>query len=586
MTQNLKHQSLNTLITDNLDIWTSAIKSKNRTGRGSNKTHELYGIKKLRELILDLAVRGLLVPQDPNDEPASVLLEKIKAEKEQLIKVGKIKKQKALPEICDEEKPFDLPQNWIWTRFGSISDANTGFAFKSSQYVDSGIFVLRVINIDTNGKINHLNSKYISKDSYYKTFEKFGLTKDDLLLVMVGGSLGKIGIVSDSDLPAVLNQNMWKLNRYLDMPIKYLKLGVEFINRSQIEITKSTHGHLSQTKYLNKLFPLPPLKEQKRIVTKVDELMALCDQLEQQTENSIEAHKLLVENLLNALTQAKDHETFQQAWQRIAENFDSLFTTEHSIDQLKQTILQLAVMGKLVPQNPNDEPASELLKKIAAEKEKLIKEGKIKKQKPLPEITEEEKPFELPEGWEWVRFGNCISLKSGKSFSKSMELEVGEVPYCKVGDMNMNENTSSITTSSRFINPTFNERLHLIPEGSIIFPKRGGAIATNKKRYIYKPVFVDLNIMAVTPYNPISLSFVMKWLDSFDLATLNSGTSVPQINNKDISPLMFPCPPCTEQKRIVTKSDELMVLCDKLKSKITNSKKTQTKIADSLTQLN
>ncbi|MDG3087279.1 hypothetical protein P7F88_14810 [Vibrio hannami] len=163
----------------------------------------------------------------------------------------------------------------------------------------------------------------------------------------------------------------------------------------------------------------PPSDEQHRIVAKVDELMALCDQLEQQTEASIEAHQVLVTTLLDTLTNSADADELMQSWARISEHFDTLFTTEESIDQLKQTILQLAVMGKLVPQDPSDEPAAELLKRIAEEKAQLVKEKKIKKQKALPPISEDEKPFELPSGWEWCHLNSLIS-----------EMDAGWSPAC------------------------------------------------------------------------------------------------------------------------------------------------------------
>ncbi len=586
---NLKPENINTLITENLDIWTSAIKSKSRTGRGANKTYELYGIKKLRELILDLAVRGLLVPQDPNEEPASELLKKIAIEKEQLIKEGKRKKQKPLTPIGEEEKPFELPENWVWTRFGGISEANTGFAFKSSQYKDEGIFVLRVINIDPNGVINHENSKYISRDEYTAEFQKYSLDKNDLLLVMVGGSLGKVGLVSESDLPAVLNQNMWKLDRYLGMPVMYMKLGVKFINRSQIEITKSTHGHLSQTNYLNKLFPLPPLNEQKRIVAKVDELMALCDQLEQQTDASIKAHKLLVKNLLNALTQAKDHKTFQQAWHRISKNFDTLFTTEHSIDQLKQTILQLAIMGKLVPQDPNDEPASELLKKIAAEKEKLIKEGKIKKQKPLPEITEDEKPFELPEGWEWEKVANFTVVGTGSTPSRTNPEFYNPPEFNWVTSGETNEDFIFETkekVSKKAINET---NVSIYPKGSLIVAMYGQGKTRGQ--------ISELMIAAGTNQACAALCMIEQLNEHRQYIKLyfkkaykeirlhSAGGAQPNLNVGKISSTFIPMPPLNEQKRIVAKVDELVALCDQMKSQITSSKTIQKKIADTLTQL-
>jgi hypothetical protein len=167
--------------------------------------------------------------------------------------------------------------------------------------------------------------------------------------------------------------------------------------------------NISKVKIENTTVPLPPTAEQHRIVTKVYELMALCDQLEQQQTDSNDTHQTLVSVLLAALTSAADAKESAKTWQRITDHFDTLFTTEASIDKLKQTILQLAVMGKLVPQGHNDEPASALLEKIAKEKKRLFKEGKIKKQKPLPEIGEGEEPFELPKGWMWTRFGVLVN---------------------------------------------------------------------------------------------------------------------------------------------------------------------------------
>ncbi|HCT2509194.1 TPA: restriction endonuclease subunit S, partial [Aeromonas dhakensis] len=156
--------------------------------------------------------------------------------------------------------------------------------------------------------------------------------------------------------------------------------------------------------------PIPPLAEQKRIVAKVDELMALCDQLELRSESQLVAHQTLVEALLATLTDSSDTEELAQNWARLNTHFDTLFTTEASIDALKQTILQLAVMGKLVQQDPCDEPATALLERIAAEKARLVKEGKIKKPKALPEIGKEDKPFELPAGWEWSMLAEIAAI--------------------------------------------------------------------------------------------------------------------------------------------------------------------------------
>ncbi|MDP1931838.1 MAG: restriction endonuclease subunit S [Gammaproteobacteria bacterium] len=365
------------LLTDHFDIWAAAdTEKKSGRGRSSGNAASVYGIKKLRELILELAVRGKLVPQDPNDEPARELLKRIQAQMNKLSEEGKIKRSKLPAQIVDTEKPYELPHGWRWVRLSQVSQANTGYAFKSSEYRTNGTLVLRVTNINPDGTLDLMDAKYIDPVEADSTYRKFLLSEDDVLLVMVGGSLGKLGVVEKSCLPAVLNQNMWKMDRFGDIAKDYFLFGLRQINSSQIEVTHSTHGHLAQGEYLSKLFPLPPLAEQHRIVAKVDELKALCDQLEFQHNNAAEAHEKLVSDLLGTLTQSQSAADFTHNWQRIAVHFDTLFTTEASIDALKQSLLQLAVMGKLVPQDPNDEPAEVFYKRTLALPEGYVKSNK------------------------------------------------------------------------------------------------------------------------------------------------------------------------------------------------------------------
>ena len=363
----------------------------------------------------------------------------------------------------------------------------------------------------------------------------------------------------------------------------YLRSPV-FVKYVESVQTGIAYPAINDKQFYGGLVPVPPLAEQHRIVAKVDELMALCDQLEQQQTHSIEAHQTLIATLLGTLTRVESQQEFSEAWARIASHFDTLFTTEASIDQLKQTILQLAVMGKLVPQDPNDEPASELFKRVQAEKVRLIFEGKIKKDKPLEPITDDEKRYGLPLGWIWSRVGQLFNVTSGGSFDIASEKESGKFIYVKVGDMNIPENETVISTSSRFVNPTAKELRGIIPANSIIFPKRGGAIATNKKRLVTSDIFVDLNIMAITIPKQISLQYAFQWLSGIDLAQLNTGTSVPQINHQDIEPLMFPLPPIEEQHRIVAKVDELMALCDALKAHLADAQTIQLHLADAIVE--
>jgi type I restriction enzyme S subunit len=407
------------LITDNLDVWASAIKKRGSQGRGSSKKIELYGIKKLRELILDLAVRGLLVPQDPNDEPASALLEKVADKKAELATSGEIKKQKKLMTVGVDDELFKLPVGWSWSRIGEFSligprnnlDDNLEVSFVpmplvSTSYKGDHGQEIRLWSELKKG-YTHFSDGDIGLAKITPCFENSKASIFSNLKNGFGAGTTELHIAR----PFLEGINPLFILLYLKSPM--------FLEVGKTKMTGSAgQKRVPKSFFEGNPFPLPPEAEQPRIVAKVDELMALCDQLEQQTEDSLSAHQTLVETLLNALldvAQSRDdssskESSFDQAWQRIAEHFDVLFTTEHSIDQLKQTILQLAVMGKLVPQDPNDEPASVLLEKIAAEKERLVKEGKIKKQKPLPEIGKDEKPFELPVGWEWSNLLDLITV--------------------------------------------------------------------------------------------------------------------------------------------------------------------------------
>ena len=301
--------------------------------------------------------------------------------------------------------------------------------------------------------------------------------------------------------------------------------------------------------------------------------MALCDQLEQQTESSLLAHQTLVETLLNTLLNA-DQNSFDQAWERIAQHFDILFTTEHSIDQLKQTILQLAVMGKLVPQDPNDEPASVLLEKIATEKEQLIKDKVIKKQKPLPPIGDDEKPFELPVGWKWVRLGSIISLISGQHLKPSEYFETkseNAVPY--------------ITGPAEFgvLNPTYskftNEKRALAEDGDILITCKGSGLG--KWNIAHETIAISRQLMAIRPIN-LDEEYLRLIIDSkYELfQSKGVGIAIPGISREDITEVLIGLPSEAELHRITEKVSKLMLICIGLKDRIRKSQTTQIHLAD------
>ena len=568
-----------TLVTDHLDLWTAALKRKSTAGRGSSSKVELYGIKKLRELILELAVRGLLVPQDPNDEPASEQLKRIAVEKAKLVEEGKIKKDKPLPPIAAGEAPFAIPAGWTLTRLADVINVLNGRAYKKHEMLSEGTPILRVGNLFTSNEwyfsdLELEPEKYIDDgDLIYAWSASFGP------FIWQGGKV-------------IYHYHIWKMEFFskADVDKFYLRHYLQAISAS---IKASGNGiamiHMTKERMEKLVLPIPPIEEQHRIIAKVDELMALCDQLEQETEASLGAHQTLVETLLSALTSAADHAQFASAWRRIAGHFDTLFKTEESIAQLKQTILQLAVMGKLVPQDLNDEPASELLKKIAVEKARLVKEGKIKKEKPSLPIPEAEKPFDVPRGWMWIRLSILCELENGdrsKNYpNKSLLVDSG-IPFVNAGHLQSGRiNASEMTFISE-------ERFNLLSggkfsDGDILFCLRGSlgksAIVEGYSRGAIASSLVIVRLVGESDrlylHNYFDSPLSYKQIQKYD-----NGTAQPNLSAADLGKFLIPLPPLAEQHRIVAKVDELMALCDQLKSRLSDAQTTQLHLADALVE--
>ncbi|HFQ5355567.1 TPA: restriction endonuclease subunit S [Vibrio vulnificus] len=573
------------LITDHIDIWTSAVQAKSASGRGSSKKSELYGIKKLRELILELAVRGKLVPQDSSDEPASVLLERIAAEKAQLVKDGKLKKQKPLPKVEDDEYLFELPKGWDWTRLGNISE----IAPKNAQSEDdeSVSFVpMPLISTSYKGTHSFEERKWVEVKKGYTHFAdgdiaiaKITPCFENSKAAVFSGLINGIG-TGTTELhvarPIEGTLDPLFILLYLKSPM-FLKVGE----------TKMT-GSAGQKRVPKDFFagnplPFPPLAEQQRIVAKVDELMALCDQLEQQTEASLDAHQVLVETLLATLTNSQDATELMANWARISEHFGTLFTTEQSIDQLKQTILQLAVMGKLVPQDPNDEPAAKLLERIAEEKAQLVKEKKIKKQKALPPISEDEKPFELPSGWEWARVAEVGVGSTGKTPStRSSEFYDGDIPFIGPGQITL---SGTMLTAEKFITEQGLLESVEANSGDILMVCIGGSIG--KAVIARERIGFNQQINAISPV-VMDSSYLLSAMSTRQfygsVVAKSTGSATPIINRGKWETLLLPVAPIAEQHRIVAKVDQLMALCDQLKQRLDDSQQTQFQLTDAIVE--
>ncbi|EKP0311802.1 MULTISPECIES: restriction endonuclease subunit S [Aeromonas] len=541
--------AIESLITDHLALWTAAVRPKSSAGRGSNSKLELTGIKKLRELILELAVRGKLVPQDPSDEPASMLLERIACEKARLVKEKKIKKPKALPEIDGEDKPFELPEGWEWACIGYVGNIFNGNSVnakvKEEKYtcITEGYPFIATKDVGYGfDKLDYENGVTIPFDeANFKVAHK-----NAVLICAEGGSAGKKCGITDKDI--CFGNKLFAIELFSNFEPKLLLatyLTPTFFSNFSAAMT-GIIGGISVNKFSELLIPIPPLAEQHRIVAKVDELMALCDQLELRSESQLAAHQTLVETLLTTLTDSADADELSQNWARLSSYFDTLFTTESSIDALKQTILQLAVTGTLVSWGNN------------------VREEKLK---------------------------NCISFGPRNGFSPKETTEDTGVYVLKLGATSYG---SLNLTEIKNIDVAIEKESHLFIRKDDILIQRG-----NSANYVGSSCLVEGDVdgiiypdlmMKIMVNHKVSAKYLSLWLSSprsrrfmWDRMTGTSGT-MPKISKKVVEeiPVMVPVMAC--QNDIVAKVDELMTLCEQLKASLQINQQTQLALAESLVE--
>ncbi|EBP3743898.1 restriction endonuclease subunit S [Salmonella enterica subsp. diarizonae] len=571
------------LIVDHIDTWTTALQTRSTAGRGSSGKIDLYGIKKLRELILELAVRGKLVPQDPNDEPASELLKRIAAEKAELVKQGKIKKQKPLPEISEEEKPFELPVGWEWARFETALDFSGGSQPPKSFFIEEPKEgYVQLIQIRDLGE--YPQPVYVPINKVTKL-----CTSEDILIGRYGASVGKVfwGKNGAYNVALIKIDNSYNLynNKFLFWLLKS-PLGQSLFSG----ISRSAQDGFNKSDIAAKLLPVLSEKEQSKIVVRINDLMSLCDQLEQHSLTSLDVHQQLVETLLTTLTDSQNADELAENWARISEHFDTLFTTEASIDALKQTILQLAVMGKLVPQDPNDEPASELLKRIAQEKAQLMKDGKIKKQKPLPPISDEEKPFELPEGWEWCIFEDVVDIQSGITKGRNLaNRKLITVPYLRVA--NVQRGYLDLSEVKEIDIPAEEKDKYHVIKGDLLITE-GGDWDTVGRTTVWCHDWYIANQNHVFKGRIIGQDIDPYWLETYMnspysrdyfASASKQTTNLASINKTQLRGCPVAIPSSSEAEKIMLKLNNFNKLCEKLKLQIQSAQQTQLHLADALT---
>jgi type I restriction enzyme S subunit len=370
------------------------------------------GVQKLRELILNMAIQGKLLPQNLDDKSVYVLLEEIKSEKNQLIQKRKLKLRKISESDDIKILKYKIPSNWCWFILPEVVFFQEGPGIRNWQFKSHGIKLLNVQNILPNSKVFFENSdKYVSEEEVNEKYAHFLIEDGDLLFAASGGSWGKSAWFNNPGYKIMLNTSTIRLRFFSDeFEQNYLKYFLDssyFKKQMELQLV-GMQPNFGSTHLSRVYIPIPPLEEQKRIVNKVYQLMALCDELEacqqKKHEQRIHLNNAALDKLLTALTP----DEFAQHWQRICDNFDLLYDVPETVGQLRQAILQLAVQGKLVAQDEGDEPAAVLLGEIKNEKEQMIKEKKISKVKLFPPIKENEISYKLPDKWMWVRLGDAL----------------------------------------------------------------------------------------------------------------------------------------------------------------------------------
>ena len=515
--------------------------------------------QQLKNSILQMAVQGKLVPQDPNDEPASVLLERIRTEKEQLIKEKKIKREKnpsvifkgadntPYEKIGDEvrsladEVPFDIPDSWEWVRIRSLGEIVRGSGIKRNETVQQGLPCVRYGELYTTYQTSFTSAvSFIAPDLYEKCKH---FSYGDVLMTLTGENkpdiakavayLGTEPIAASGDLA------FWTQHGMNPLFLSYIMASPYIIARKVALATGDIIVHISGDKLGTILLPVPPLAEQERIVACIQEA------------------ELVIENYAIKAT----------ALQKLQDSFP---------EALKKSILQEAVQGKLVPQDPSDEPAEALLERIRAEKQRLIKEGKIKKDKHesvifrrdnshyekldgVERCIDDDLPFEIPESWAWARLGNIGDWGSGATPSRTHpEYYDGSIPWLKTGDLT----DSYITDIPEGISQLALEKtsVRLNESGSVLMAMYGATIG--KLGILTYSATTNQACCACKPVYGVETLFLFYFLMSQRTAFIKRGEggAQPNISKEKIVTTLMPLPPLAEQHRIVQRIEELLPL--------------------------
>ena len=488
--------------------------------------------EQLRASILQDAIQGKLVEQRPEEGTGEELYQQIQAEKQRLIQEKKIKKEKPLAEISEDEIPFDIPESWKWVRWGEVINIVSARRVHQSDWKSEGIPFYRareIVKLAENGFVD--NELFISEE-LFEELSKSGVPHSGDLMVTAVGTLGKTYIVRPEDHFYYKDASVICFENFGHILPEYLKyLMASELMRKQIKSNSggTTVSTLTMVRMAEYILPFPPLAEQKRIVAKIEELLPLVDRY------------------------AVSYGNLEQLNAKFPED-------------MKKSILQYAIQGKLVEQRAEEGTGEELYQQIQAEKQRLIQEKKIKKEKPLVEISEDEIPFDIPESWKWVRWGNLsFSIQYGYNAPAKKS---GRIRMVRISDI---QGGKVIWDSIPFCDIKEEEiPTYLLSSNDILFARTGGTVG---KSYIVKEIpeeAIYAGYLIRTRYSDMLCPeylyyFMQTHLYWTQLRNGTIATAQPNCNGQTLSKMILPLPPLAEQKRIVAKIEELLPLCDRLR---------------------
>lgn len=486
--------------------------------------------QELKSSILQLAIQGKLVEQRPEEGTGEKLYQQIQAEKKRLIQEGKIKKEKPLPEIAEDEVPFEIPEGWKWVRLGDVASVLGGKRIPAGRTLtteNTGYKYIRVSDMK-NGSVSIDSLLYVPSD-IYPSISRYIINKEDVYIT-VAGTIGRVGKIPQQIDGSNLTENADRLVfQFLDQDWLIRCLESQLIQQQIIDATtKVGQPKLAIKRIQELLLPLPPVAEQKRIVAKIEELLPYLDR-------------------------------YEKAWNRL-EDFGSRFPVD-----MQKSILQMAIQGKLVEQRPEEGTGEELYQQIQAEKQALIKAGKIKKEKPLPEITEDEIPFEIPEGWKWCRLPSVADMCLGKMLDKQKNQGI-LAPYLRNVNVRWGDFELDDLLEMRF-EDVLDDRF-LIQKNDLVMCEGGEpgrcAVWKDETPIHFQKALHRIRFAKFLSPNYFYYVFSL-YANNGIFNKLFTGTTIKHLTGQSLDRIIVPLPPIAEQKRIVERLEETLAVCARLK---------------------